>query len=89
VWLTALGRYLDRRNQGAIDTSNTIWIIATNAVDDIILDFCEVHHKDVFQSDDPMRQTEMMNDLSVRLRKQLKSEFGVSTMPSWSSRQRY
>ncbi|KAK7429007.1 hypothetical protein QQZ08_004414 [Neonectria magnoliae] len=35
------GEYQDRRDHGEADCSNTIWILATNALDDEILDFCE------------------------------------------------
>jgi len=59
-----------------VDCSQVIWIIATNAVDDIILDFCEIHHSEIFQTEDHIQQTDMVNELSIRLKKQLKTEFG-------------
>jgi hypothetical protein len=71
------GRHVDRRNRSAIDCSQTIWIIATNAVDHIILNYCEAH-KDIFDVNDPLRQSYLVDELSTRMKKQLKTEFGVS-----------
>jgi ATP-dependent Clp protease ATP-binding subunit ClpA len=71
------GRYSDRRTRNAIDCSQTIWIFATNAVDNIILDFCEVHKFDLFEDDDQVRQKALISDLTISIKKQLKSEFGV------------
>jgi len=70
------GRYLDRRNQGSVDSSQTIWIIATNAVDDIILDYCE-SHGDIFDSEDQIQQTNLVNELSDKMKRQLKTDLGV------------
>ena len=59
-----------------IDCTQTIWILATNAVDNIVLDFCDAH-KDILDHDDPIRQMQLANEASIRMRKQLKTELGV------------
>lgn len=50
--------------------------MATNAVDHIILDFCD-SHKEIFVDDDPMQQSQLADEMSVRMKKQLKTDFGV------------
>jgi ATP-dependent protease Clp ATPase subunit len=70
------GKYTDRRHRTLIDSSKIIWIIATNALDNIILDFCDINQVQV-QTEDSMRHAELMTDLSNRLKQQLKSAFGV------------
>jgi hypothetical protein len=52
--------------------------MATNAVDSIILDFCEARGDAIVLDDDPILQWQMANELSAKMRKQLKTEFGVS-----------
>jgi hypothetical protein len=75
------GRYLDRRNQNPIDCSQTIWVIATNALDNIILDHCKVHREDLLESENPLQQQQSAAVLSGLLKRQLKTEFGVRTFP--------
>jgi hypothetical protein len=72
-----IGKYTDRRNRQAVDCSKTIWIMATNALDDTILDFCDLHQGQVHQTEDSHRHAELMTELSGKLKKQLKSTFGV------------
>lgn len=71
------GKYTDRRDRQQVDCSKTIWIMATNALDDLILDFCEVHQDQVHQTDDSHRHAELMAELSAKLKSKLKSVFGV------------
>ncbi|KAF2194328.1 P-loop containing nucleoside triphosphate hydrolase protein [Zopfia rhizophila CBS 207.26] len=71
------GRYTDRRNRQAVDCSKAIWILATNAVDNIILDFSEANRIELFEPSDALRQAELMNNLSISINKQLKTEFGT------------
>ena len=71
------GKYTDRRNRQPVDCSKTIWIMATNALDNLILNFCEVHQDQVHQTDDSHRHTELMAELSAKLKSKLKSIFGV------------
>ena len=63
-----------------MDSSQAIWIIATNAVDDIILDYCESHNE-IFNAEDQIQQNNLVAELSIRMKKRLKTEFGVSS--SW------
>lgn len=71
------GTYTDRRNRQPVDISKIIWVMATNALDNIILDFCDVHQEQVHQTDDTHQHAELMAELSNKLKKQLKSTFGV------------
>jgi hypothetical protein len=75
--MTLTGRYADRRTRQEIDCSQTIWVFATNAVDNTILDFCEVHKSELFERNELVCQNELILDLTTRIKKQLKSEFGV------------
>ena len=75
------GRYADRRTRQEVDCSQTIWVFATNAVDHTILDFCEVHKSELFELNEPVRQNALILDLTTRIKKQLKSEFGVCYSP--------
>lgn len=54
--------------------------MATNALDDTILDFCDVHQEQVYNMEDSHRHAEIMAELSAKLKKQLKSTFGVSPL---------
>lgn len=51
--------------------------MATNALDDTILDFCDVHHEQIHDTNDKHHHNEPMTELSSKLKKQLKNEFGV------------
>jgi hypothetical protein len=65
------GDYEDRRNREKIDCSKTIWILATNALDSTIKDFCAQNHDAVFISEDEVKRMQMMKQLS----KSIKQEF--------------
>ncbi|RDL35746.1 Uncharacterized protein BP5553_06358 [Venustampulla echinocandica] len=65
------GDYEDRRNRSKIDCSKTIWILATNALDPTIKDFCSQNHDAVFIDDDQDKMASLMKQLS----KQIKQEF--------------
>lgn len=73
-----LGEYQDRRHLTKIDCSKTIWILATNALDTIIQDFCKVHHKPIFEDDDPVEKNRLMKHLSKDLKEGFLSQFDVS-----------
>jgi hypothetical protein len=75
--MTLTGRYADRRSRQEIDCSQTIWVFATNAANNTILDFCEVHKSELFEFHDPVRRNDLILDLTTGVKKQLKSEFGV------------
>lgn len=74
----ALGRYSDRRSRGTVDTSQTIWIFATNAADDAIIDFFQIHENHLTTTDDPMLRNKLIMQLTMAIKKQLKSTYGVS-----------
>ncbi|KAI1137349.1 P-loop containing nucleoside triphosphate hydrolase protein [Hypoxylon sp. FL0543] len=63
------GEYQDRRHLTTVDCSKTIWILATNALDDTINGFCE-HNKDIYSHDEAAREKE-----AKRLSKLLKDAF--------------
>jgi hypothetical protein len=71
------GQYSDRRTRQDVNCSQTIWIFATNAADNTILDFSEVHKHELFELEEPIRQNELILDLAMKVKKRLKSEFGV------------
>jgi len=60
-----------------VECSQTIWVIATNAVDEMILDYCECH-SEIFHAEDQIQQNNLVAELSIRMKKQLKTEFGAS-----------
>ena len=79
------GKCTDRRTRQPVDCSKTIWILATNALDDTILDFCDMYRDETHDTSDQVRHAELMADLSSRLKKQLKSTFGVSELSSYGA----
>ncbi|KAH0561971.1 hypothetical protein GP486_003322 [Trichoglossum hirsutum] len=68
------GEYQDRRHLTKIDCSKTIWILATNALDAIIQNFCKLHHKLLFLDDDQGDHCEKLR-LIKQLSKELKEDF--------------
>ena len=69
------GEYQDRRSLNTIDCSKTIWILATNALDDTILKFCAVN-PDIF-SDDQSTAQQLAKKLSKELRVAFLDRFGA------------
>ncbi|OTA94945.1 hypothetical protein M434DRAFT_381613 [Hypoxylon sp. CO27-5] len=63
------GEYQDRRHLTTVDCSKTIWILATNALDDTINEFCE-DNKDIYSQDEARKEKE-----AKRLSKELKNAF--------------
>lgn len=78
-----LGEYQDRRNHDKIDCSNTIWILATNALDDTILDFCEKH--DGIFNEDKIHKSTLVRQLTRQLQEVFLQKFDVSILPTWQS----
>lgn len=76
---TYLGEYQDRRHLTKIDCSKTIWILATNACDNTIQEFCKLHEQPIFQDDDQDEKLRLMKRLSKELKEDFLSQFGVST----------
>ncbi|KAF3063755.1 putative ATP-dependent Clp protease ATP-binding subunit [Daldinia childiae] len=71
------GRYEDRRNGKIIDCSKTIWILATNKLDDSIHGFCNANEKTIFHSEDQDAQDKLVEKLCRQLRKEFTGHFGA------------
>ncbi|KAI2634775.1 P-loop containing nucleoside triphosphate hydrolase protein [Hypomontagnella submonticulosa] len=71
------GRYEDRRNGSIIDCSKTIWILATNKLDDSIHAFCQANEQGIFQSEDEDAQDRLVTKLCRQLRKEFIEEFSA------------
>ncbi|KAI0119677.1 P-loop containing nucleoside triphosphate hydrolase protein [Daldinia grandis] len=71
------GRYEDRRNGNIIDCSKTIWILATNKLDDSIHAFCNANEKTLFHSEDQNAQDKVVEKLCRQLRKEFTGHFGA------------
>ncbi|KAL7925147.1 P-loop containing nucleoside triphosphate hydrolase protein [Trichoderma austrokoningii] len=69
------GEYQDRRNGDKINCSKTIWILATNALDNTILDFCE--DNDAITGDDGDEKSRQVRKLSQQLRESFLQQFGA------------
>jgi len=65
------GDYEDRRNRQKIDCSKTIWILATNALDATIKDFCAQNHDAFFINEDDVKRMQVIKQLT----KSVKQEF--------------
>ncbi|KAH6678223.1 P-loop containing nucleoside triphosphate hydrolase protein [Halenospora varia] len=70
------GEYQDRRHLTKIDCSKTIWILATNACDNTIQEFCKLHEQPIFQDDDQDEKLRLMKRLSKELKEDFLSQFG-------------
>ncbi|EPE05479.1 atpase aaa-5 [Ophiostoma piceae UAMH 11346] len=68
------GEYQDRRSRSTIDCSRTIWILATNALDSKILQFCRANPA-ILQHDTASSQSDYMKSLSRKLAGELRSSF--------------
>ncbi|KAI0384478.1 P-loop containing nucleoside triphosphate hydrolase protein [Hypomontagnella monticulosa] len=71
------GRYEDRRNGTVVDCSKTIWILATNKLDDSIHAFCEANEQAIFQSEDEPAQDKLITKLCNQLRREFVEQFGA------------
>ncbi|KAI0860033.1 P-loop containing nucleoside triphosphate hydrolase protein [Xylaria cubensis] len=71
------GEYLDRRDSTKINCSRTIWILATNKFDDHILKFSELHQRQLFESQNEQKETKLLDQLNVELKKMCTSHFGA------------
>ncbi|PTB67011.1 P-loop containing nucleoside triphosphate hydrolase protein [Trichoderma citrinoviride] len=69
------GEYRDRRTGDRIDCSNTIWIMATNALDETILDFYE--HNNAIAGEDVDERVRLVRKLSQQLREAFLQQFGA------------
>ncbi|RYP53109.1 hypothetical protein DL768_001886 [Monosporascus sp. mg162] len=71
------GRYEDRRNGKIIDSSKSIWILATNKLDDSIHAFCSANKQILFESEDEEAQDQLVAKLCRQLRKEFIGHFGA------------
>lgn len=72
-----LGEYEDRKARGTVDCSKAIWILATNAFDDTIHEFCKDNEAALFQSDNPAASEKLVKGLCKTLRTESISQFGA------------
>jgi ATP-dependent Clp protease ATP-binding subunit ClpA len=72
------GEYQDRRHLTKIDCSNTIWILATNALDATIQDFCGRNSEVVFRDEDVQgEKLQLMKELAKEIKEDFLSKFDV------------
>jgi hypothetical protein len=78
----ATGEYQDRRSKETIDCANTIWVLATNALDPEIQDFSTANYDTLFVNEDMSAKMKLMNSFSKELKPHCVSKFGVSLICS-------
>lgn len=79
LWTNAIpGEYQDRRHLTKIDCTKTIWILATNAHDPIIQQFCSANHRVLFIDDDEPEKIRLIKQLSKEIKEDFLSKFNVS-----------
>ncbi|EHK17444.1 uncharacterized protein TRIVIDRAFT_160288 [Trichoderma virens Gv29-8] len=71
------GEYRDRRNGDKINCLNTIWIMATNALDDAILEFYD--HNEGIAGDDMEEKSRLLRKLSQQLQEGFLQQFGANS----------
>lgn len=72
-----LGEYEDRKAKATVDCSKAIWILATNAFDDTIHEFCKNNEAALFSSDGPAASEKLIKGLTKTLRTEAISKFGA------------
>jgi ATP-dependent Clp protease ATP-binding subunit ClpA len=72
------GEYQDRRHLTTVDCSQTIWILATNAHDSVIQDFCTQNNQALFADDDESQKILLTKKLAKEVRHDFLRTFGVS-----------
>jgi hypothetical protein len=75
--LTGKGEYQDRRNLKMVNCSKTTWILATNALDKRIIDFCERNNA-IFDEDNLTKREALLEELTSAMREDFISVFKVS-----------
>ncbi|KXJ85108.1 P-loop containing nucleoside triphosphate hydrolase protein [Microdochium bolleyi] len=76
------GQYEDRRSGTTIDSSKTIWILATNALDKIITNFCDLpENAPVLSHDESTEKKKLGKKLSKALRQAFLARFAVGLLP--------
>lgn len=74
---------MDRRTLDKINCSKTIWILATNAHDSVIQDFCALHSHVLF-SEDETESKRLLKQLSHQIRADFQAHHGVRIVPTLS-----
>ncbi|KAL7935361.1 P-loop containing nucleoside triphosphate hydrolase protein [Trichoderma chlorosporum] len=69
------GEYRDRRTGDKVNCSNTIWIMATNALDDTILDFYDQNN--AITGDDADERSRLLRKLCEQLQEKFLQQFGA------------
>jgi hypothetical protein len=73
-----IGEYQDRRNLTKVDCSQTIWILATNAHDAIIGQFCSENSQALFVDEDQVAKLKLNHMLSEKIKEDFLVRFDVS-----------
>lgn len=68
------GEYQDRRDNQMVDCSKTLWILATNILDPIIMEFCRKNEKAVFIDDNMDNLASLVKTLGKDLKAGFKGE---------------
>ncbi|KAI0097765.1 P-loop containing nucleoside triphosphate hydrolase protein [Nemania sp. FL0031] len=71
------GEYLDRRNSDKVDCSKTIWVLATNQFDNLILKFYDTNLHEPSQIRDEKEETRLVDQLRSSLKKACIGRFGA------------
>jgi ATP-dependent Clp protease ATP-binding subunit ClpA len=74
----SLGEYQDRRHRTTVDCSNTIWILATNAHDQVIQDFYALNHEVFTNEDNEAEKSRLSRELSSKIKQDFLARFDVS-----------
>lgn len=74
--LKILGEFQDRRCRSQVDCSKTIWILATNALDERIKSFC--NQNATFVEEEQPENSPLTKNLWKELREEFLQKFGVS-----------
>ncbi|KAF2729142.1 P-loop containing nucleoside triphosphate hydrolase protein [Polyplosphaeria fusca] len=70
------GEYQDRRNLKTIDCKNTIWILATNALDNCITSFCK-RNGAIFGTDNSTTRAELLDELTSSMKEKFINVFSA------------
>lgn len=73
-----LGEYEDRRHRTMVNCSRTIWVLATNAIDEKIMKFCEAHKSVIFNDENHSERPSLIKKLSKVIKQEFKEQFKVS-----------
>ncbi len=83
MWNTLLlpfdkGEYQDRRTLRTINCMNTIWILATNSLDDRITSFC-ARNPAIYDGGNRLRRDDLLEELTMQMKNDFVVKFSVRT----------